>query len=491
MNFSNKATDFARALCVVAATLVLAAACTKVDDQLGDNLLPKNQQMTIRIDRLGGVKMFSQMQDTLKSSGLGKVYFGKTTDPTFGSRTNSFIVQFLPYALPYDGKGYGLDPIVDSLVLTLPLASVSGDYDVEQQFEVYALAWNDDPSVKPDSLSLYSTYYTFFSPAEYYDASKPLFTFTHSGKKGLDTRLIPTFEGEQYLKSLVDFDAESYPDDALFRRQFKGWYVTPTATSPTSAATYGLDLYYETAYMALYTRNHDTTDRTAIYDTLTTYFGLDDQTYSDVPFGNLSINTVELDYGGTPVEQSVVASEGGEAQTVTYIAPMGGVVTRLEFTDQLVDALRELRRQTASDGNVTTYPAIMINQAEMYVYLKDDATAELDSSMKRVGSYLNVNTLAGTPDYLYTYEYSLQQQSGYEAYVLPYDGYLDRSKGYYKMDITSYVQQLAKESEAAFSQTVYLAPAAYSFFESGQSVVQNGADEGKQIEIKLTYTLIN
>jgi hypothetical protein len=131
----------------------------------------------------------------------------------------------------------------------------------------------------------------------------------------------------------------------------------------------------------------------------------------------------------------------------------------------------------------------------MYLYLKDDATATLDGSMKRVGSYLNPNTLAYTPDYLYAYEYSAQQQTGGEDYMLPYNGYLDRSRGFYKMDITSYIQQLAKEVKAgekpAISQTVYLAPDALSFYKMGESAVQDGDDEGKQIEIKITYTLID
>jgi hypothetical protein len=491
MNFSNKATDLVRAFCATAIMLISANACTEVDDELGGNLLPKNQQMTIRIDKLSGTKIFTQKQDSLKSSNLGRVLFGKIGDPDLGSYTNGFIVQFLPYSLPYDGLGYGLDPIVDSLVLTLPLNSVYGEYNVEQKFNVYALEWNEDQTIGPDSLHLDSTYYTFFKPARYYDAGKPLFTFTHSGKAGLDTRLIPTATGEEYLNSIVTFDPVDYKNDYLFRKAYKGWYITPADDSP-AAATYDVAIDYETAYMTLYARNHDTNDLSKIYDTVSAYFVFDDQEYDGFKFGNVSINIVDFDYAGTDVDAALALTEAGTPQTVTYIQPMGGVTTRLEFTDELVTALRDLRNQTDGEGNPVTYPGIMINQAEMYLYLKNDETPTLDRSMKRVGSYLNLNTLTNTPDYLYYSELYQQQQDA--SYTLPYNGYLDRSLGCYKMDITSYIQQLAKEVEAgeepSISQTVWLAPDAYSFFAGGQSVVQNGDDEGKQIEIKITYTLV-
>jgi hypothetical protein len=495
MNFSNKATDLARAFCAIVVLLVSANACTEVNDELGGSLLPENQQMTIRIDKLDGVRIFTHKQDSLKSSGLGQALFGKVSDPVFGRRTHSFLVQYLPMSRPYEGRGYGIDPIVDSLVLTLPLNSVQGNYDVPQRFSVYGLNWNDDPAIGPDSLSVDSTYYTFFSPIEYYDADKPLFTFSHNGKRGLKTRLVPTDAGKEYLNSLVNFDMESYQDDKKFRDKYKGFYITPTEDSPADAAAYNVSLSYETAYMTIYVRNHDTVDVSAIYDTISEFFNFSDQPISSTnPITNLSINIIDWDYSKTPIETALTETANNTPQKITYIQPMGGVSTRVEFTDELVEMLRGLRARKDSEGNDVWYPGIMINQAEMYVHLKDSSTPTLDKSMKRVGSYMNLNTLTNTPDYLYYYESTLQQSSD-ENYMLPYNGYLDRSNGYYKMDITSYIQQLAKEVEpgepAAIPQTVYLGPEAYSFYKSGESVVQNGDDEGKQIEIKITYTLIN
>jgi hypothetical protein len=493
MKFSNKVTAIKQAFCAALILLISVNSCTEVNDGLGEDLLPKNQKMTLRINKLGGVKIFTQKQDSVISGNFNEVSFGKVSDPTFGSRVNSFIVQFLPSTLPYDGKGYGLDPIVDSLILTLPLTRVDGDYDVEQSFKVYAIEWKDDQSSGPDSLSVDSTYYTFFSPAEYYDASRPLFTFTHSGKKGIDKQLIPTPEGEAYLKSIVDFNPNSYDNNALFRKKYKGFYITPDETSPSAAAVYGSSLYYETAGLTLYARNHDTIDRSKIYDTVMTAFSFYDLSSEGEDFRNVSINVVDWDYSGTPIEEAFELTKNDTPQSVAYVQPMSGAMTRLEFTDELVNTLRDLRNQTDSEGNTVMWPNIMINQAVMYVYLKDDSTLTLDSSMKRVGSYLNANTLAYTPDYLFSYEASYQQTD--ETYMLPYNGYLDRSLGYYKMDITSYIQQLAKEVEegkkAAISQTVYLASDAYSFFLPGQSVIQNGDDADKQIEIKITYTLID
>lgn len=484
MRYSNKAAELFKALCAIGVTLFAVNACTEVDDNLGNNMIPMNQQMTLRVDNLEGVKTYTFKQDSLISSGLGYVFFGQEQSTDFGKRKNSFILQYQLYSLPYD-EGYGLRPIIDSLYLYLPLYSVNGDTTEVQKFDVYAIGW-DDSAVFPNYIESDSTYYTSYD-VEKIKKSK-LFDFEHTGKRDVMTRLSPTDEGNAYLQELVDLDMETYKNDTLFRKKFKGFYVTPTDGSPEDAATYSADL--SKAKMLLYVRNHDTIDVSAIYDTVASIFVFYDKS---LELNNASVNLVEFDYTGTPVEKALDKTKAGYTQSETYVQTFGGVGTKLEFTDEIITTLRNLRRQTV-DGEEKFYPAIMINQAEMHIKLKGETSdyMYLNNSVKRLGSYLNPNTVSNIPDYLYYYEASYQASDA--SYMLPYDGYLNRSNGYYKLDITSYVQQLAKEvgegEEPAISPVFYLGPEAYGFYGFGETTLK-GISSDDPISIRLTYTLID
>ncbi len=91
---------------------------------------------------------------------------------------------------------------------------------------------------------------------------------------------------------------------------------------------------------------------------------------------------------------------------------------------------------------------IAINQAMMRIWMEDPSVARFDSSLARLGSYLNYSTLLPIADYQFQTENLRNQQlvaDGEAAtYVLPYNGYLNRSNAYYEFDITAYIQRMAR-----------------------------------------------
>jgi hypothetical protein len=128
----------------------------------------------------------------------------------------------------------------------------------------------------------------------------------------------------------------------------------------------------------------------------------------------------------------------------------------------------------------------------MYISLDMGADGEapykvMDAAQSRLGSYTNLKSFVPIPDYQYTYEASTQMSNS--SYVLPYNGYLNRSSRKYAFNVTSYVQQLAK-SGSKISQWVSLAPEAYGFFGFGQMALKGSLSE-EDIEIIVTYTLID
>ena len=498
MKFSNKPADIIKALCATAILLVSVNACTEVDDRLGASYLPQNQRMKVRVDTLLGTKTYLYKEDSLASSRLGYAYYGKEEDLTFGRRKNSFVIQFLPNSYPtsYSSgtsyKNYGINPIIDSVYIVLPLYEVHGDTTQVQTFNVYEIVY--DP--EEEQLSRDTTYYTSFPVDEYIDKGKPLFSFTHTGRRDVSTRLFPTEAGKNYLRDIVSMDMDDYFDDSLFLVKFKGLYITPTDGSPLSSAVYSSAL--ASSGLMLYTRCHDTLDVTAIYDTIYSIFTFRDSDdsssgYGTVAYNGTSINLVDFDYTGSALGSLYTSTNGftdtlesSQTQKLMYVQSFGGVTGYLRFTDDMINTLRELQKENGVEHD------ILINQAMMYVWLQDGwNAATLNNSMKRLGSYTNLQTLTPIPDYQY-YSEAYQQAQQDENYVLPYNGYLNRSNGYYQLDITSFVQQLAKGEPGdpnVINPVVNIAPEAYGFYRFGQSIVQ-GYDSDKPIKIKLTYTLI-
>jgi hypothetical protein len=500
-------------LLCTAALAALASACTEVDDRLGASLIPKNQRMEIEVTSpANGVKTYLYRPEGIRSSRTGQAWFGRTVDPdgVFGAQTSGVMLQFRPISYPYeDAEGYGIDPIVDSAVILFSLADVRGDTTQVQHFDV----WGIDDSRQAVTLHRDSTYFTNF-PVDEIKGQK-LFRFSHTGRRGVSARLFPTAAGKEYLNSIVNLPWNEYTDDSLFNKRYRGIYIAPAEDSPAPAALYGTDL--SASGISLHVRNHDTLDTSAIYDTLTTYFSFADTRYSyssdddgddkaetTHSWANLSFNTTTFDYTGSTLGTLQTETRGftdtlptSPTQPTLYVQSMGGVGAYLRFSDELIDEIRNLRMK--EDAGQTVGKDIFINQAMMRVWITDPSSvAGLDASMARLGSYLDIKKLSPIPDYQYEYEVQYNQQlldRGETAnFTLQYGGYLNRSNGYYELDITSYIQGLAKIKEddpeyRYVAPVIFIAPEAYGVIGAGQSILQ-GFDSDTPVSIRITYTII-
>jgi hypothetical protein len=500
--------NISAALGALAFFIIASGGCTEVDDRLGSGLIPKNQRMEIEVTSPeNGVKTFLYRQDSIPSSRTGYGYFGRTVDAEgiFGAQTSSLLVQFHPVSLPYTNeKGYGIDPIIDSAVIIMTLADTRGDTTVVQRFDVWDVVPGGMPELHRDS-----TYYTNF-PIERYKGRK-LFEFTHTGKRSVSARLFPTAAGKEYLNRIVSIkgdDWDTYTTDTLFLKRFQGLYITPAEGSPASAALYGTNL--AESGIELYVRNHDTLDVSAIYDTLTTLFMFRDTdaaatTTSDaVEWRNVSVNMTRMDYTGSVLGTLEVQTNGftdtlptSTPLSTLYVQSMNGVGAYLRFTDALIEEIRNLRFKIDESSGETVGKDIAINQAMMRIWIENDTVEGLDASMPRLGSYLNPKNRLPIPDYQYSQEYAqnlLSIAQGGDGYSLPYGGYLNRSTGYYELDITSYVQQLSrvKEGDPGFqyiSPAIFVGPDAYGLIGSGQSILK-GFGSDRPLSIRITYTII-
>ena len=98
---------FRAAAVLAAVALMTFAGCTKVDDTLGSNLVPDNQQMKVGYTTLGARTLAGKLDaakyvetrlfqsDSLKASNISYGYMGSMLSDTFGLRTAGFLTQYL------------------------------------------------------------------------------------------------------------------------------------------------------------------------------------------------------------------------------------------------------------------------------------------------------------------------------------------------------------------------------------------------------------
>ena len=297
-NFRRKLLPVAALAAAIAAVF---AGCTKVDDTLGGNLIPDNQQMKAGYVELLGEKVNPRkyvetrlfQSDSLIGSNISYGYFGTHLNDTLGERKAGFLSQMINY-YKVDSGYFGYMPIFDSAQIMLKITSIGRDSLTEQTFAVYEIISNDyiDKKASNDT-----TFYINFNPQnpngdgsaeKVYDESKPLFRFKLGGEgttpsTATSITLEPTPEGEDYIKRLMlqkegekyYGDYSIYSPDSLeyWVKEFKGLYIGPDPENPIQqdgtkekGTIFATSLDY--SGLAVFGRNRVKDDPTLIKDTI-------------------------------------------------------------------------------------------------------------------------------------------------------------------------------------------------------------------------------
>ena len=503
---------------ILAAAVMLLSACTTADDQLGYDFVPDNQKMRMRHKVMESSKLLATRlfrTDSIISSNISYGYMGAQKDPDFGTRKAGFYTQYMVYGTS-DSTGFGYRPIFDSIQILLSVVDFKGDTLEPQKFNVYEVTdYFFDDNVHADGTTD-SIFYLTFDPSDFhgkrYISDRPAFTFTFPDGKSTGpstsvVRMEPTETGLALVRRWMlvdgeyrDNDMSVYNHDRLWVDCFKGLYIEP-ASDVEKGAMFALDL--ENSGITFYGRNRNEQDPEFVRDTTQALYYF---YYKKSKYGNQSVNSIRHDYSATPELAATPMYEDEPERPETamcYIEGMGGPMTEIRITDDFFAMMESLLDDT-EDGDTDSYTNIAFNQARMLVYLReseydwdqivpDILTPAMEVSMGRLGLYTDFKTMTPVDDYNYLYE------SQYST-SLNYGGYLSRSLGCYRLDITAYVQRLWNnyrklEDKSDLStipdRTLYLAPSAYDVYGFGHTVIQGAADSAKApIKIELTYTLI-
>lgn len=537
----------------LAATIgLILQGCTKVDDTLGGNLIPDNQQMKagfVTLPRANEINPKKYVEtrlfqtDSIVSSNITYGYFGSMLNDTLGRRSMGFLSQMVNYYL-VDSGYFGYKPIFDSAQIMLKVTSFGRDSLTEQSFAVYEVLSNKyltDKPIAPNKSERDSTFYLNFDPATegVYNPDEPLFTFSLGGEGKYPSTttavtLKPTEAGKKYISRLMlqegkyAGDYSIYSADSLkyWVEEFRGLYIAPDPakqlTEYNKGTIFATDLTY--SGLSVYGRNRVKDDPSLIKDTI----GMVYYFYEDgAEFGNVSVNNVKRDYTEATIADKIDIEQAKETATPRlenprlYVEGMGGVVTEMTFTPEFFAELEAEITKGNKDGK--DFKTLAFSQVRMSVYFEDsdyewekiaDGTAgnivrltdQMNAYPSRLGMYTNYKKLTPISDYAYVYEQNYSTE-------LAYYGKINRSRGCYVMDITGYMQQLwnsymqAKADAGGVVEnidwskvtnlSVYIGPEAYSLYTTTFGVLQGmsteaGATVSNNAPIRFTmaYNLI-
>ncbi len=546
--------NFRRMLLPVAA---LAAAiglilpgCTKVDDTLGGNLIPDNQQMKagfVTLPRASEINPKKYVEtrlfqtDSIVSSNITYGYMGSMLNDTLGRRSMGFLSQMVNY-YRVDSGYFGFMPIFDSAQIMLKITSFGRDSVTEQSFAVYEVLSNKyltDKPIAPNKSQRDSTFYLNFDPVAegVYDPNEPLFTFTLGGEGKYPSTttavtLEPTPAGKKYISRLMLQDGKYKDDYSIYSadslkywvEEFKGLYIAPDPAKPLTnygtGTIFATDLTY--SGLAVYGRNRVKDDPSLIKDTI----GMNIFFYEDgAEYGNVSVNNVKHNYEEATIARKINIDEAKETATTrpenpsVYVEGMGGVVTEMTFGPEFFAELEAEITKGNADGK--DFKTLAFSQVRMSIYFNDSdyewenigtsgdiarLSAQMTAAPSRLGMYTNYKKLTPISDYAYVYEQNYNTE-------LSYYGKINRSRGCYVMDITGHMQQLwnsymkAKADAGGVVEDidwdkvtnlkVYIGPEAYSLYTTTFGVFQGmsteaGATVANNAPIRFTmaYNLI-
>jgi Domain of unknown function (DUF4270) len=234
--------------------LINLTACKKDPYTLGLSLLPPTDTLSVSTNDTASIVAYSVLQDSIRSDETTTNILGSLVDPVFGVTTSSFCTQL---RLSTEGVDFGINPVLDSVVLMLRYSSIYGNPNSLQRVKVFELNEN---------ISVDSAYYSNHK-ITYYNTLLADYTFKPNLKDSISiyrTKVLPHLrinlnKHTNYFGNKILYA----PSDALlnnnnFIKFINGLYIE---SSPVSAngSLISFDMNTGLTGMVVFFHNQDAT----------------------------------------------------------------------------------------------------------------------------------------------------------------------------------------------------------------------------------------
>lgn len=424
----------------VCALLIGAVYSCKDPGSAGLEVLPTSDQVAVRFSDTASIVCYSIREDSLTSSNNSANLAGYYNDPVFGICRAGFFAQLAPLT---NSPNFGVEPVADSVILSLQYSGSYGDTTVgatDQIFHVYQVTqdlYKDSTYYSNDSIS----YGSLISSGNYAINTKDS-VLVNGIREAPQLRLMmDTSFFRTYL--LNQSGQATLSSVSAFQAYFKGIYVTP---DPASTAGNRI-LYFNLAssITRLHVYYHNATD-TGVYDL-------------EINAKNTcaTVNHFYHNYSGTQVELQLTDTTLGGSNI--YIQAMAGVKAKLR-----IPYLR----------NFLSIGRIAINKAELVISVDQPSVM----GYHPIGQ-LAVQGIDSAGKSIFTADY-------FESIDFRGGNY-DQSTLQYKTNITRYIQRVL--SGQVTDNGIYLVVYGGSVF-ANRSVLR-GYQTAEKIKLNLTYSLLN
>ena len=267
-------------------------SCKKINEAtvLGGNLIPAVDNVTtfdttIQVEAFN--ELFSDLQDSTRSTGSDQQFLGSINDPLFGKTEGSIFFQLKPGLYPYSFP-FKKDSLIslDSVVLVLGVNTFYGDSNAMQSVKVFEVATNKsfryDSSfmIRKNNIAIgqsLSPTYSFFP----YTLNDSIFPKFERASNQLRIKLDNSF-GQRILA----FDSSrEFQNDSIFRSKFNGFAVVPQSSGSANGLV-GINL-------------SDTNTKVAFYYRYKNGRTIDTVSYLKTTLTSASANYIKRDYSGS------------------------------------------------------------------------------------------------------------------------------------------------------------------------------------------------
>ena len=429
--------------------LLAFGACKKSPQTIGNDLI--SESAYIDVFHTDTEELFCPSYfDSGGTKNTTNVLLGSMKDPVFGNSEAGFYTQF---RLSLAGQNFGVDPVIDSLVLQLSITNYYGDTNVMQTVHVYQLT---------DTLSTEASYYNHstvdYSPIDYANGyqfvPRPQTTTHVVGSDTLHHAILRIPLSGELGQWLMNLDTVTYSQPDYFKQSFKGLYVTCDPVSLPGAITYLNLTDNSNTLLQLYYHNAATPEKAMRYD----YYITSSDTY---------FNHIDHDYsqGNAEFVDQLINGHPELGQQMVYLQTMGGVRTALYLpnVEHWADSL---------DGSY-----IIVNEAKLVLPVNEasvDSVFRLPTSFVLLGFNADSTTFL-LPDY-------------YEGTSYFGGSYVESEKAVV-FRISEFMQKVIKGTMENYGLSLGINGAGYN----AQRLLLNGpqsAEENK-MRLEVTYSVVN
>lgn len=447
---------------------VLVSACTNRDEMFGNNMVPPSQQMGSTIDSTVAVFTYITTLDSLDTniSGYYQPFMGSYIDPVVGRTDVSIFTNYSPYGFKHSHY-FGENPVIDSMRYAITFSNAMGDTTQPITIDVYEV--KEGIVFKQDS-----AYFSNFDMSPYIDEASPLFSFEQKGNGTVYGKL-PLEFAERLLDNTQN-QTNIYYNDTVFHKKFPGLYFKVREPVTTGEGQM-LQLDFSQSSMYLFYHNTGPDEPDTTFQQML-FFG--DYTYDYISFSMIKHDYALADVATGGINPSLIIEKNKINETTPkteylYIQGLAGLMGLIQVDKAGLEALQ----QKAIDLG---YSHVALHRAELQVTMVDAGYQQYNLSFASLGIYHDILKY----EFLSEYNPIMDAitNSGYSSWL---GGSLNRSKGIYTFDITSYVQNLITGKEDRY--TTELLPA-YDYRNNFARSWIYGTNSPYPPRLILTYTMI-